>query len=197
MTVIAAIVHGDKVTMAADTQCDIGYDSIVHRQKISVHRPLNSSRPPVLLGVAGHGGYGTTARETFDKNPPPPEGLDRWATTIACLLTANARARSYVDADGEIAAIALLAVRDHLYLVTTDAAVPITTDDDGYGYYAIGSGGPIALGSLHTTNTCRELRHDGTNGPQERTVDRLIFACVAARDWSASCSGEIQIETTA
>ena len=164
MTVIAGVASKGVVTLSGDRGASDG-DSI-----LSMSTPKIFQSGDFLLGYAGSGGLGQILKhmECWAKHPRNIEKFLRNDFVEEYKLL-----REKIGGKDEEEASLLVGYKGMLYeMETSDYAVY------PFDYTAIGSGGPIALGSLHTSSTYT---------PQQRT----ILAVEAAIAHSPTCLGPV------
>ena len=164
MTVIAGVASKGVVTLSGDRGASDG-DSI-----LSMTTPKIFQSGDFLLGYAGSGGLGQILKhmECWAKHPRNIEKFLRNDFVEEFKLL-----REKIGGKDEEEASLLVGYKGMLY--------EMETSDYGvypFDYTAIGSGGPIALGSLHTSSTYT---------PQQRT----ILAVEAAIAHSPTCLGPV------
>jgi len=192
VTVIAAVPTDECVFMASDT-------AIVRRDTFvgTVAKILRPGLGPefeqqVLLGIAGSRALHDAARLDFCErlNMPnlsdlqDPNKADLWAHAVAlrlCKLAVNAEPPLLVD-DGECDAEALLAVGPHMWLLSGQSAVPLSTP------FAIGSGSCEARGALVAADELGLVESDPLRAAE--------LAVMAAIQLDAHCGGSIDVADT-
>ena len=137
MTVIAGIAHQGNVYLSGDRGASDG-DSI-----LSMTTPKICKVGDFIIGYAGSGGLGqiVTHLECWTRHPKDVEKFLRMD-----FVEEYIKAREKIGGKDEEEASLLIGYKGALYeMETSDYGVyPFT-------YTSIGSGGPIALGSLHST----------------------------------------------
>lgn len=168
MTCIAALADGDNVYMAGDR--GMGDGEII----LSTNTRKICIRGKYILGFSGSMGIGQLIK--YVDLPDPKGDLD-----MILRLELVKNLRDTIDAFGipyteNNETDFLVGVRGRLFEInTSDWQVA------EYSQTAIGSGGEIALGSLHTTRTWKS--------PEKR----LRYALDAAIDLSPGCVGPVDI----
>ena len=166
MTVIAGIASEGTVYMSGDRGASDG-DSI-----LSMATPKICKVNDWLIGYAGSGGLGQILKhlECWTRHPKNAERFLR-----NDFVEEYKTAREKIGGKDEEEASILLGYKGILYEMETSDYGVYT-----FAYTAIGSGGPIALGSLHSTENTAFL-------PQMR-VEKAVEAAIAH---SPSCLGPI------
>ena len=166
MTVIAGIAHQGSVYISGDRGASDG-DSI-----LSMTTPKIDKVNDWIFGYAGSGGLGQIVKhlECWNRHPKNAERFLR-NDFVEEFQTARAK----IGGKDEEEATLLIGYKGTLWEIDTSdyACFP-------FGYTAIGSGGPIALGSLHAT------QHTAIT-PELR----LEMAINSAIEHNPSCKGPI------
>ena len=166
MTVIAGIAHQGSVYLSGDRGASDG-DSI-----LSMTTPKISKVGDFVIGYAGSGGLGQIVKhlECWTRHPKNPEKFLR-----NDFVEEYQTARAKIGGKDEEEATLLIGYKGVLWEIDTSdyACFP-------FAYTAIGSGGPIALGSLYATK----------NSPISPEL-RLNAAINAAIEHNPGCKGPI------
>lgn len=171
MTCIVGIADGDTVFMAADR--GISDDDVI----VSLASPKIKVNGKYIVGYADSPGTGQLLH--WATLPTPPKNnLEKFMRTTFAGTIRKFLVDSGVDLKDAAHASFLVGVSGQLFFMDTTDWTVLKCD-----YMAIGSGGPIAMGSLHTTQTWKS---------QEK---RAITAVSAAIDLSPSCAGPIDTLT--
>ena len=170
MTVLAGLVSDGVVYISGDRGASDG-DSI-----LSMNTPKIAKVNNWLIGYAGSGGLGQIVQhlDCWNEHPKDVEKFLRMD-----FVEDYIKAREKVAGKDEEEAQLLIGHKGKLYeMDTSDYAI------FSFGYTAIGSGGPIALGSLHSTMDTAFL-------PQMR----VEMAVQAAITHNPACNGPIDTYT--
>lgn len=167
MTVIAAVVRDGKVTMGADS-ASIMDGRVNHDGSKIFSVPLGSER--AVFGFAGPAQLGDLVRYRITIADPPPRGSDVrwWLTEIAidiCQIAVDAKP-AILDEDGWVSGAAVVGFRGDLWMLAQQSVMHVRD-----GFYAIGSGGDVALGVLAAL--------DGSDMSDEQIVTEAVE--IAAR----------------
>lgn len=164
MTTIAAATDGTTVWMAADS-CSSNSPAFVVRHRTDpklVRLPVGDRH--ALLGFAGLVQVERIARYHLDTPTVPDPNADSelaaWAHQVAERWGQLAVDHRAVDADGDVDGIGLLGYAGRLWSITDGCALRI-----GH-YYAIGTGGPYAMGALAALGQ----EHRGIRLPEDLTA---------------------------
>lgn len=170
MTCIVGIVDKENEVVYMATDSAAGDDSFI--------QPMNTSKikmnGPYLIGYAGAPGTGQLI-QYITLPTPPKKNLEKFMNTTF----RNAVKKAYLDSainvkedDADI----LIGVNGELFFFNPSDFQMLSFD-----YTAIGSGSPIAMGSLHTTETWKSAEK------------RAIVAVGAAIAYSSTCMGPINV----
>jgi ATP-dependent protease HslVU (ClpYQ) peptidase subunit len=144
VTCIAAVIDGRRVHMGADSAISFGNERMTDKW------PKLIRLGTIGVGCSGSSEYGQVV-QLLTKWPTPPRDpklLDTWARTDVYRAIKTALKSHEVEADS---GDTLLAVAGRIYYLDGTASV----HQPDTAYYAIGSGGAIALGSLHSSASRR------------------------------------------
>lgn len=180
MTVIAGIVHDGRVWIGADSAGSNSYE-ITARADAKLF-----TIGQALVGCCGSYRGLQVARYAF-KPPALPEGMD--PHEYMCTLFVDGlrevwRAAGHVGKTSEVEHVQtslLVGMHGRLWTIGTDMQVGESLDSRD----AIGSGGSIALGSLHATAHVVGLR--------DQPEARIRLALQAACHHSPSCGGPLLV----
>ena len=159
MTCIAGLVSDGKVYMCSDRGVSDN-DSIVAMATPKISRiPIGDNN--ILIGYAGSGGMGQLV--SLMDMPPLIDDTLKWLRTKFAPTIISARENMAGKSEDESSL--LIAIHNTLYEMDT-------SDYSAYRveYSAIGSGGPLALGSLYTTRTWSSGK---------RRVEEAVSAAIA------------------
>jgi ATP-dependent protease HslVU (ClpYQ) peptidase subunit len=180
VTVLVAIADGERVTLAADSWAVDGADVVwPGRQKI---RAIDVAGERVLMSTAGPIQMGSLMRHRLVIGELPADTVDEsdaWAHVVAETLTDVARERNVVDSDGDVSGVAFLAWRTHLWEITENVAIRVST------FASLGSGAQVARGAL-----------DVVLGNGIAATEAARLACEVACRHVTSCGGEITVAIT-
>ncbi|MDP9372071.1 MAG: hypothetical protein M3Q65_06395 [Chloroflexota bacterium] len=145
MTCIVGLVEGDTVYIGGDSAGVAGYSLVVRADEKAFRNG------PMLFGFTSSFRMGQLLRYAFN----PPEYDDRkdlygyMVTTFVDAVRDCLKAGGYAkkQSDQEEGGTFLVGFRGELFVVEGDYQVGRARD----GYYAVGCGAEIALGSLHAT----------------------------------------------
>ncbi len=183
MTVIAGIVHEGRVWIGADSAGSTAY-TITARADSKLF-----AVGPALFGCTGSYRGSQVARYAF-KPPALPEGMDPheyMCTLFVEGLREAWRTAGHVDKTNEVESVGtsmLVGMHGRLWQIASDMQVGESMDP----WNAIGSGGELALGSLHATAHVVGLR----DNPEARVRLALQAAC----HHSPSCGGPLALAST-
>lgn len=171
MTVIAGIVGKNRAVLAADTMASTGWAKFQTDTKLH-------EKGEVVLGFAGNTNYIRPIRNAL----PCQRGGDResvfeWCYDLQTSIREHA-AEAGIET-GEDAYIILLVSPSGMFVLTGDGAVDVIDQ----GYFAIGSGGTIALGALSVLNFANDALVESA----------LLEAVTAAGKHDPYCGGRIDI----
>ncbi len=166
MTVIAGIAHQGSVYISGDRGASDG-DSI-----LSMTTPKICKVGDFIIGYAGSGGLGQILKHMSCWNEHPKD-VEKFLRMV--FVEEYIKAREKIGGKDEEEASLLIGYKGTLWEIDTSdyACFP-------FGYTAIGSGGPIALGSLHSS------QHTGMSPDL-----RLEIALNAAITHNPACKGPI------
>lgn len=177
MTCIVAVTHNNHVYMAGDSAGVAGL-ALTVRADAKVYR-----NGPYVMGFCGSFRMGQLLRYSFTP-PEPTDDLDRFmVTTFIDAVRACLKAGGYARRDSEVETGGnfLVGVNGHLFEVQSDYQVAEHVDP----FAAIGSGEPVAQGSLYTTEY--QAMH-----PRQR----LTLALQAAERFNAGVRGPYAYAST-
>lgn len=145
MTVIAGIVHRDKVYIGADSAGLSGWDTTIRADaKVFINGPF-------VMGFTTSFRMGQLLRWSFTP-PAQPEGIDIERYMVTTFIDAvreclKAGGWSKTDTTREEGGDFLVGYRGRLFAILGDYQVAESVD----GYDAVGAGAQIAIGALHVT----------------------------------------------
>jgi ATP-dependent protease HslVU (ClpYQ) peptidase subunit len=178
MTCIVAIEDGDRVWMGCDSQDTWGGHKLpmLSRKVFSVGE--------WLIGVAGQSRVADVLELAFQA-PKRARGISNrqylvmvFIPTLISTLEQHGALVTAEDGSNSMEATMLMARGGECYAVSDDYSVGRITE-----YYAIGSGGDLALGSLHSTEG-------------EPAECRILLALEAAIKYDAGCGNPTHIVQT-
>jgi ATP-dependent protease HslVU (ClpYQ) peptidase subunit len=185
MTCIVGLVHAGGVTLGADSQTTSGW---VHTTMAdSLHKVFRVA--DMLIGSTGTARMSQLVQYALSKpeHPADMECVTYLVTHFAdavrdCLKTGGYAIKDKEQEmhDGSL----LIGYRGRLFSLDTHFAINEVAD----GYYAIGSGQEVALGSMHTSDRMGDLL-----SPEKR----VTWALEAAATFSNGVGGPFVIETLA
>ena len=169
MTCIVGIAKDGVVYMGGDRGASD--DNVI----LSMSRPKIVQINNYLIGYAGSQGIGQLAH--MIDLPPIGKNIEKTLRTTF-VKTLKAAIEEYGNASNvdDNATDWLIGVDGKLFEISS-----VDWQVTEFEYTAIGTGGPIALGSLHTSQTWKDNQK------------RIRYALQAAVDTSPSCSGPIDI----
>jgi hypothetical protein len=179
--------------MAADSFCEQGnvvwespdklFSMWVDRHvMISGSRDMVSKPEMVVVGACGRAAISSMVRYDLDwpELPFQEDRADEWAHKVAHAWFDHCRARAHMlDDESDPRGAFLLGWRSYLWEISADLALPVEH------YASIGSGGPVAQGSLFVTSML--------NWPPE---DQVLKAANAAAEHAAGCRGPFRVLST-
>ncbi len=180
MTVIAGLVHEGRVWLGADSAGSTS-ETITARADAKLFAVGSA-----LIGCAGSYRGMQVARYAF-KPPALPEGMDPheyMCTLFVDGLRGVWRAAGHAGRTNEIEHVEtqmLIGMHGRLWTVETDLQVGESLDS----WNAVGSGGTLAIGSLHATAHVVGLR--------DQPEARVRLALQAACHHSPSCGGPLAV----
>lgn len=169
MTCIVGIKHDDGVILASDRA--MGDDDFI----MSISTPKVRQNGLYVIGYAGAIGTGQLV-QYITLPTPPKNNIEKFMKTTFCTAIRKAFIESGVDMKENGDADLLVGVGSSLFYIS-----PLDYQVVPYDYVSIGTGAPIAMGSLYTTATWKS------------PYKRAYTAVAAAIELSPTCRGPIDV----
>jgi len=188
MSIVTAVRHGGRITMAADTLALFGDGMVIPQPNAIASKIMKVG--DALIGGTGWAVYDDIIDHWIADTPPVLDSrraiyaffLDFWKALRENYSLVNEQAATKETPFGDLDATFLIACSGGLFQVSSDLGVTRFTS-----HHAIGSGAEYALGAMHAL-----INRDGMS-PEH--IARA--GCEAAIDLDASCGGRIDVHHVA